>query len=87
MAVQAGSVYSAYIYREDDRPLYHRGNSTLLWVNALSIVAFLGSKAYYVMRNRQKARVWNAMTREQQVEYMKTTKQQGSQRLDFRFVH
>ncbi|KAI9148438.1 transporter [Paramyrothecium foliicola] len=87
MAVQAGSVYSAHVYRESDKPLYHRGNSALLWVNILTIVVFLGSKFYYIWRNKQKARVWKAMTPEQQVEYRKTTQLQGSRRLDFKFVH
>ncbi|KAL7619530.1 hypothetical protein AAE478_010070 [Parahypoxylon ruwenzoriense] len=87
MSVQAGSVYASYIYRDDDKPLYRRGNTTLLMINLISILVFLLTKLYYVRRNKQKERIWNALSDEQQVEYRKTTKLQGSRRLDFRFAH
>lgn len=87
MSVQAGRVYSSYIYRDDDKPLYRRGNTSLLWINLLSIAVFLLTKIYYMWRNKQKERAWNSLTEEQQVEYRKTTKLQGSRRLDFRFAH
>ena len=87
MSVQTGNICSSYIYREDDKPLYRRGNSTLLIINVTSILVFLFTKAYYVWRNKQKERIWNALTEEQQIQYIKTTKLQGSKRLDFRFAH
>ncbi|KAI1385801.1 allantoate permease [Hypoxylon trugodes] len=87
MSVQAGNVYASYIYREDDKPKYRRGNTTLLVINLISILVFLLTKLYYVWRNKQKERIWNALSEEQQVEYRKTTKLQGSRRLDFRFAH
>ncbi|KAI8964175.1 allantoate permease [Daldinia sp. FL1419] len=87
MSVQAGNVYASYIYRDDDKPLYRRGNSTLLVINLVSILVFLLTKLYYVWRNKQKERVWNALSEEQQIEYRKTTKLQGSRRLDFKFAH
>ena len=87
MSVQAGNVYASYIYREDDKPLYRRGNTTLLIINLVSILVFLLTKLYYTWRNRQKEYAWNSLSEEQQVEYRKTTKLQGSRRLDFRFAH
>ncbi|ORY63924.1 major facilitator superfamily domain-containing protein [Pseudomassariella vexata] len=87
MSVQTGSVFSAYVYREDDKPLYHRGNSTLLIINIVSIILFLLTKLYYVRRNKLKANEWNALTEEQQNEYRKNTRLQGSRRLDFQFAH
>ena len=45
------------------------------------------TKAYYIWRNKQKARIWNALTPEQQREYKVNTKLEGSRRLDFRFAH
>jgi cell division protein FtsX len=87
MSVQTGNVFAAYIYRDDDKPLYRRGNSTLLMVNTVSILVFLLTKLYYVWRNKQKERQWNALSEEQQIEYRKSTKLQGSRRLDFRFAH
>ncbi len=87
MSVQASSIGSAYIYREDDKPLYRRGNSTLLAVNLLSICIFLSTRLYYVWRNKQKMAAWNALTEEQQIEYRRTTKLQGSRRMDFVFAY
>ncbi|KAI1082149.1 allantoate permease [Whalleya microplaca] len=87
MSVQTGGVYSAYIYRDDDKPTYRRGNTVLLFINLLSILVFLLTKLYYVWRNKQKEREWNTLTEEQQVEYRRTTRLQGSRRLDFRFAH
>ncbi len=87
MSVQAGNVYASYIHRDDDKPLYRRGNTTLLLINLVAILVFLLTKLYYVWRNKQKERVWKALTEEQQIEYRKTTKLQGSRRLDFRFAH
>lgn len=87
MSVQAGNVYASYIYREDDKPVYRRGNTTLLFINLFSILIFLLTKIYYVWRNKQKESIWNALSEEEQVQYRKTTKIQGSRRLDFRFAH
>ncbi len=87
MAVQLGNICAAYIYRDDDKPLYHRGNTNLIIVNIVAIVVFLLTKVYYIVRNKQKAKVWNALSKEQQDEYTKTTRLQGSRRLDFQFAH
>lgn len=87
MSVQSGAVFSAYVYRDDDKPLYRRGNSTLLIINLVSILVFLLTKLYYIYRNRQKERDWNALTEEEKVEYRKVTKMQGSRRMDFKFAH
>ncbi|KAL6819940.1 major facilitator superfamily domain-containing protein [Trichoderma camerunense] len=87
MCVQVGSVISAYIYVADDAPLYHRGNTNLVIINILGIVLFLLAKLYYIFRNKQKEKVWNAMSEEARKEYTANTKLQGSGRLDFRFAH
>ncbi|KAF7518601.1 hypothetical protein G7054_g13416 [Neopestalotiopsis clavispora] len=87
MCVQLGSVVSNFIYLDDDKPKYRRGNGVLLGINILVIVMFLLTKAYYVWRNKQRDRVWNGMTEEARREYTRNTKLQGSRRLDFRFAH
>ena len=87
MAVQLGNICSNFIYRQDDKPLYHRGNRNLLIINFLSIAVFLFTKAYYVYRNKQRDRVWNAMSAEEQRDYKRNTTLSGSRRLDFRFAH
>ncbi|CAK7564628.1 MAG: hypothetical protein SEPTF4163_002523 [Sporothrix epigloea] len=85
--VQVGSIISAYIYRADDAPHYHRGNKYLIIINFLSIAAFLFTKAYYVFRNKQRDKKWNSLTREEQIKYTRETTLQGSRRLDYRFAH
>lgn len=87
MAVQTGDIGAYFIYREDDKPKYKRGNKNIVIINIVVIFIFLGTKAYYVYENRKRDRVWNALTKEEQNEYIRNTKIQGSKRLDFRFAH
>ena len=87
ISVQMGAIISAYIYRADDAPYYHRGNKFLIIINLLSIVVFLLTKAYYIFRNEQRKKQWNALSREEQIKYTRETTLQGSRRLDFRFAH
>ncbi|KAJ5166991.1 uncharacterized protein N7482_005772 [Penicillium canariense] len=87
MSVQAGDIAAYFIYREDDKPKYRRGNTDLVAVNILAIVLFLMAKAYYVFQNQKRDKIWNAMTEQQRSDYIRDTKLQGSKRLDFRFAH
>jgi hypothetical protein len=87
MSVQTGSIFSTWVYREDDKPLYRRGNSTLLAINLLSILVFIMARYYYVWRNKQKRKVWSLMTEGQKAEYRKTSKRLGSKSLDFMFAY
>jgi hypothetical protein len=86
MCVQAGTIISSNIYRADDKPLYHRGNETLIGIDVLAIVLFVGAKVYYVWRNKQKEAKWSAMSEEEKSEYVANTKDEGNKRLDFRFA-
>ncbi|RVX73673.1 hypothetical protein B0A52_02563 [Exophiala mesophila] len=87
MSVQMSNIISSQIYRADDKPYYYRGNKVLLGILAWNIVVFIGAKAYYVWTNNKRDAVWNAMTREERVNYLATTKDKGNKRLDFRFAH
>ncbi|KAH8681969.1 permease of the major facilitator superfamily [Xylariales sp. PMI_506] len=87
MLVQVGAVISNFIYRADDAPLYHRGNRVLIGINVLIIVLFILTKLYYIWKNNQRDKVWNALTQEERDDYTRNTKLQGSRRLDFRFAH
>ena len=40
------------IYREDDKPYYRTGNKVLIALAAFSLVLFVFTKFYYIMRNR-----------------------------------
>lgn len=62
--VQLGGITSANIYRNDDKPLYKRGNRVLIGINVLAISLFLFAKAYYVTKNKIRDKKWKAMTLE-----------------------
>jgi len=64
-----------------------RGNKILLGICCFNIVLFYLVKAYYVRRNKKRDAVWNAMSVEEQEDYIASTKDQGAKRLDFRFAH
>ncbi|KAI0487118.1 MFS general substrate transporter [Xylaria cf. heliscus] len=87
MAVQAGNVVGNFIYLDNDKPLYKKGNSALFAINLLAIAVFLLTKVYYVWRNKERDRVWDAMTEEERNDYIRNTTATGSRRLDFRFAH
>ncbi|KUJ19005.1 MFS general substrate transporter [Mollisia scopiformis] len=87
MCVQVGSILADNIYREDDKPKYHRGNRNLIIINLLVLVLFLFAKGYYVFQNKKRDKIWHAMTAEEQVKYTVETKVTGAKRLDFRFAH
>ncbi|KAL5521124.1 hypothetical protein ACEPAG_9046 [Sanghuangporus baumii] len=88
MFVQASSVIYSNIYRADDAPRYRRGNRVLIAISCVNIgILYPSAKLYYIWRNKQRDKVWNAMTPEQQAEYLATTNDKGNRRLDFRFSH
>lgn len=47
----------------------------------------IATKFYYKWRNSQRDKVWNVMSSEERDEYLRTTKDTGNKRLDFRFAH
>lgn len=87
MCVQTSGIIAANIYQKDDAPLYHRGNHILLAILILNIFLYLGTKMYYVKRNRWRDWKWASMSEDERLEYLATTTDEGSKRLDFRFAH
>ncbi|KAF2708578.1 MFS general substrate transporter [Pleomassaria siparia CBS 279.74] len=87
MFVQSGNIIATNIYRDDDQPLYRRGNKILLGICSLNIVVLFAVKAFYIWRNKVRDRQWNALTKEEQEDYVVSTKDEGMKRLDFRFAH
>ncbi|KAF3037219.1 hypothetical protein E8E12_004771 [Didymella heteroderae] len=83
MFVQAGNIIASNIYRNDDQPLYRRGNKILLGICSFNIIFFFLVKAFYLWRNKVRDRQWNAMTKEEQDDYIVSTKDEGMKRLDF----
>ncbi|KAG9081851.1 hypothetical protein FS749_007332, partial [Ceratobasidium sp. UAMH 11750] len=64
MFVQAGAVVYANIYRADDKPLYKRGNRTLIAVCSMNIVLYGLVFLFYRTVNRRRDRTWNAWSKE-----------------------
>ncbi|KAF4310051.1 major facilitator superfamily transporter [Botryosphaeria dothidea] len=87
MFVQSGNIIGSNIYREDDKPLYQRGNKILLGICCFNVVLLYGVKYYYVVRNKRREEAWAKLTGEEKIEYIHNTKDEGAKRLDFRFTH
>ncbi|ABN68537.2 allantoate permease [Scheffersomyces stipitis CBS 6054] len=85
LIVQAGGIIAANIYRSDDAPHYHRGNTNLLWIAFALFPLLLAIKGYYLLRNKRKQDIWDAMTLDEQNRYIHHTTDSGNKRLDFRF--
>ncbi|KAH3898916.1 related to putative tartrate transporter [Saccharomycodes ludwigii] len=85
--VQLGNIAANNIYKASDAPNYHRGNMQLFHLSWALIPILLLTKAYYVWRNNQKDKIWDAMTQEEREEYIQNSEVIGNKRLDFRFFH
>lgn len=84
---QLASIIGSNIFRKDDAPHYHRGVKQLF---AIAIAAFFVpylAKAYYIVRNKRKAKKWNSLALEEQGTYIVENADKGNKRLDFLFVH
>ncbi|EAW07494.1 putative MFS transporter [Aspergillus clavatus NRRL 1] len=87
MCMQMSSIIASNVYHGWDAPRYVVGNRTLLIIVCTNILLYGLTKVYYVLRNRRRDRQWMAMTEDQRVDYVATTKVEGNKRLDFRFAH
>ncbi|KAH0834833.1 allantoate permease [Lanmaoa asiatica] len=109
MFAQASIIAATQIYVASDAPRYERGNRILISICLVNVLLlYPGTKAYYIWRNRQRAKKWDAMVPEaslwdsdrlmaetgltldrlqEKAHYLKTTKDVGNRRLDFRFAH
>jgi hypothetical protein len=85
ITIQLSGIASSNIYRDDDKPLYRRGNEQLIAINAATAVAYVLAKLYYTWRNKQKRVRWDAMTSEEKAKYLEEHGNLGNKRLDFRF--
>jgi hypothetical protein len=85
--VQTGNIIASNIYRTDDKPLYHRGNTVLICLDIVAILLFLLAKVYYVWRNKTRTAKWDVMGEDERTHYLETTTDEGNKRLDFRFDH
>jgi len=87
MFVQSGNIIASNIYRDDDRPLYIRGNKILLGIVCFNIILFYLVKLFYIWRNKVRDAKWDTLSPEEREDYILNSKDEGLKRLDFRFVH
>ncbi|KAK7421545.1 hypothetical protein QQZ08_009890 [Neonectria magnoliae] len=87
MFVQSGNIVASNIYRQEDAPLYRRGNKILLGITSFNIVLFYLVKAFYIWRNKVRERKWAALSEQDKLDYALHSTDEGQQRLDFRFAH
>ncbi|KAF5723126.1 nicotinamide mononucleotide permease [Fusarium mundagurra] len=85
ITIQLSGIASSNIYREDDKPLYRRGNKNLIGITAGTIFAYAFAKGYYTYRNKSKRSRWDSMTAHEKANYLNNTSDQGNKRLDFFF--
>ncbi|KXH51841.1 major facilitator superfamily transporter [Colletotrichum salicis] len=87
MWVQVSGMIGANIYQPSDSPRYFKANKGLLVICIwMCVVQYPFTYFYYWWRNNSKAKKWNAMTPEQQHDYLANTTDKGNKRLDFRFA-
>ncbi|KAI0803189.1 major facilitator superfamily domain-containing protein [Irpex lacteus] len=87
MFVQAGAMIGANIYRADDKPLYKRGNRALIGICSMNICLYIFTYFFYRTINARRTKKWDAMSPEEQQEYLDKTTDIGNKRLNFRFVY
>ncbi|CAK7234041.1 hypothetical protein SCUCBS95973_008798 [Sporothrix curviconia] len=84
--IQLSGIASSNIYRTDDSPLYRRGNGQLIGICVGTCILYIASKVYYVLRNRHKRALWEAMSEDEKASYLDTHGDLGNKRLDFYFA-
>lgn len=84
---QAAGIAGSNIYRSDDSPLYHRGNTNLIIISFIGVLVAIVSRQYYIFRNNQKTKQWNELTAQEQQGYINSTSDHSTKRLDFRFSY
>ncbi|KIM47672.1 hypothetical protein M413DRAFT_15814 [Hebeloma cylindrosporum] len=87
MCVQMGAIIAANIYRNDDKPLYKRGNRDLMAISAMNFCLYIGTFFFYRTLNARRAKIWDSWTAKEQQAYLETTKDDGNRRLNFRFAY
>ncbi|KAI0778763.1 MFS general substrate transporter [Trametes elegans] len=87
MFVQAGGIIASNIYRDDDKPLYKRGNRVLIGITVMNIFLYLFVYLFYKGINKRRDRIWDSWTAKEQQEYLENTKDKGNARMNFRFAY
>ncbi len=65
----------------------YRGNKILVGITSANIILFFLAKLYYIKRNQHKESKWNSLSDFERANYLSTTKDTGTKRLNIRFAH
>ncbi|KAF7721586.1 hypothetical protein EC973_004457 [Apophysomyces ossiformis] len=84
-AANINGVPGSQIYQDSDAPRYRTGNWINIGLTIATIFLFLFQRFRYSLTNVWREKKWNNMSDEERKRYLQTTKDVGSNRLDFRF--
>lgn len=84
-AANINGVPGSQIYQTNDAPRYHKGNWINIGLQIAAVFLFLSLRFRYAITNSVRAKKWNNMTDDEKKTYNETTKNLGSDRLDFQF--
>lgn len=65
----------------------YRGNHILVGLVSANIVIFVLAKWYYIKRNQQKDKKWSKLVPSEQENYLSTTSDTGTKKINVRFAH
>lgn len=86
MAIQASSIVGSNIYQSKDGPRYFRANKILIGLIGFNIlILYPGTYLFYKLTNKRRDKIWDGMSPQDKTEYLRSTKDEGNKRLDFRF--
>ncbi|CAO3642004.1 unnamed protein product [Mucor fragilis] len=78
-------VPGSQIYQASDAPRFFRGNWINFGVMLTAGILLIAQHFRYVLTNKLRQRKWNSLSDADKQEYLKNTKDEGSNRLDYRF--
>ncbi|KAL0094189.1 major facilitator superfamily domain-containing protein [Phycomyces blakesleeanus] len=84
-AANINGVPGAQIYQSNDAPRYRRGNGICIGLHLVAISLFLALRSRYTSANSLRGQKWELMTTEEKDVYNETSRDIGSDRLDFQF--
>ncbi|CEG62870.1 hypothetical protein RMATCC62417_00126 [Rhizopus microsporus] len=79
------SVPGSQIYQQSDSPRFIRGNWINFSIALLSAILLIVQHFRYVFTNEYRSKKWDSLTEAEKQDYLKHTKDEGSNRLDYRF--
>lgn len=70
---------------QSDSPRFIRGNWANFGIALAAAVLLIIQHVRYTLTNRYRSKKWNSLTESEKEDYIKNTKDEGSDRLDYRF--